>query len=218
MLASVSRSPFSLPVRVSPSIKYFCFYLSLKATCNCLGISYFFLFGCDFSDILGAALTKPLESKDENSEYTPLIVTVCRGEDEEAIIEVMAIRIDSSLGNFQKGNVKARAVIPEAMLSDSDALEPTMAMGTLPPIHCCCLGDKIVIIFRRTGLVYVYEFLGEELQLYGQKNLGQYVIDASIRIGRSLEDKEVVLLLSDTDNAKDGGVATLILSPTLAMC
>mmetsp|Transcript_50485 Transcript_50485/g.152051 ORF Transcript_50485/g.152051 Transcript_50485/m.152051 type:complete len:144 (-) Transcript_50485:81-512(-) len=140
-----------------------------------------------------------------------------RGENNDVVVDIIEIELDQS-GNFERGSALASAKIENIAPEEIDIPEPTMAMGTLPPLLCCCIGEHVVVIIRNIGFVSAYEFSGKELSLVGQKDISQFVIDAAVRVGTSDKETEIVLLLCDTENTKDGCVATVTLSPSLAMC
>lgn len=173
---------------------------------------------CLSEDILGAALFRP-PGLEYGQAFLPHLVMAFRGENnDDVIVEVLQLQLDES-NNFEKGSVVTRTVVEKVLSNDSsDIPEPTMAMGTLPPVLCCCIGDHVVVVVRNIGFVSVYELIGEVMSPVGQKDTGQFVIDAAVRAGTSEEETEIVLLLCDTENTKDGSVATITLSPSLAMC
>mmetsp|Transcript_11502 Transcript_11502/g.18251 ORF Transcript_11502/g.18251 Transcript_11502/m.18251 type:complete len:116 (-) Transcript_11502:138-485(-) len=89
---------------------------------------------------------------------------------------------------------------------------PSMSMGPLPEALICCHDDFIVAVIRKKGLVFAYDFSSGDLVLVGKSGLGQYVVDAAIRSGNADGDAEVVLLLCESDDQKDGRIATVHIS------
>ena len=80
--------------------------------------------------------------------------------------------------------------------------------GTFPEILCCSLGTTVVVIVRRKGLVVAYELADSGLELIAQENVGHYVVDAVMRYNAAEGGAEIVLLMSDAENRRDGRVGT----------
>ena len=89
-----------------------------------------------------------------------------------------------------------------------------MSMGHTPEVLCCCHDDFIVVVIRRKGLIFAYDFSSEdELVFIGKSKLRHYVVDAAIRSSDvSFGSVELVALLCDTEDLKDGLVATVHIS------
>lgn len=66
----------------------------------------------------------------------------------------------------------------------------------------------MVVIVRRKGLVIAYELAETGLELIAQENVGHYVVDAVMRYSAVEGGAEIVLLMSDSDNRRDGRVGT----------
>ena len=89
-----------------------------------------------------------------------------------------------------------------------DYAPPTLAMGTWPEVLCCSLGSTIVVIHRRKGLVVAYELGESGLELIAQECVGHFVVDAVMRYSAVEGGAEIVLLMSDDKNPRDGRVGT----------
>ena len=85
---------------------------------------------------------------------------------------------------------------------------PALAMGTYPEVICCSLGSTIVVIVRRKGLVVAYELAETGLELIAEECVGHYVVDAVMRYSATEGGTEIVLLMSDEAEARDGRVGT----------
>eukprot|EP00957_Ditylum_brightwellii_P061591 4673851-Ditylum_brightwellii.AAC.1 len=66
--------------------------------------------------------------------------------------------------------------------------DPTMTMGTSPAI-LCCLGDIIVVIIWKRECVLVYQYKDSLPIKIGQKDVKQYVVDATICPGAEEENE-----------------------------
>ena len=87
-----------------------------------------------------------------------------------------------------------------------------MSMGTTPEVLVCAHGGFIIAVIRREGTVFAYDFSNEELVLLGKSRLGQYVVDTSIRAGSEEGAVELILLLCETDDSKDGRICEVKIS------
>lgn len=121
----------------------------------------------------------------------------------------------SAVTELAEGVVGLTDVITDALIEmapynhpDMDFAPPTLAMGTWPEVLCCSLGSTIVIIVRRKGLVVAYELADTGLELIAQENVGRFVIDAVMRYSALEGGAEIVLLMSDDENPRDGRVGT----------
>jgi hypothetical protein len=104
--------------------------------------------------------------------------------------------------------VMTDALIEQGAYQNMNYEPPTLAMGTWPEVLCCSLGSTIVIIVRRKGLVVAYELADTGLELIAQENVGHYVVDAVMRYSAVEGGAEIVLLMSDSENPRDGRVGT----------
>jgi hypothetical protein len=138
--------------------------------------------------------------------FMPLLLFVVENEN-ELVVCVSAITEvgDKSVGLTE---VMTDALIDQGPYLDMDFDPPTLAMGTYPEVLCCSLGSTIVIIVRRKGLVVAYELVETGLELIAQENVGHYVVDAVMRYSAVEGGAEIVLLMSDADNPRDGRVGT----------
>lgn len=91
----------------------------------------------------------------------------------------------------------------------------THRTGTYPEVLCCSLGTTVVVIVRRKGLVVAYELADSGLELIAQENVGHYVVDAVMRYNASEGGAEIVLLMGDAENRRDGRVGTFCFRPAV---
>jgi hypothetical protein len=61
-----------------------------------------------------------------------------------------------------------------------------------------------VIVIRRKGLIAAFELEEDDLSLIALEGVGHYVIDAVMRYSSEVGGAEIVMLLSDESNPKDG--------------
>lgn len=127
--------------------------------------------------------------------------------DDDLVVCVSAVTEagDASVGLTE---VMTDALIELGPYQEMDFEPPTLAMGTYPEVLCCSLAGTIVVIIRRKGLVVAYELAETGLELIAQENVGHYVVDAVMRYSAVEGGAEIVLLMSDADNPRDGRVGT----------
>ena len=99
-------------------------------------------------------------------------------------------------------------ILPLAEFQGIDLEAPTLAMGNFPDAICCSLGSIIVVILRAMGAMVAYEFKNNDLQRIAKENVGHYVVDAVLRYSAIEGGAEVVMLLSDNENQKDGRIVS----------
>jgi len=81
-------------------------------------------------------------------------------------------------------------------------------MGAFPEVLICSLGNIIVVIVRAAGFMIAYELKENALEAVVQENVGHYVIDAVMRFSAIEGGAEIVMLLSENENHKDGRIVT----------
>ena len=139
----------------------------------------------------------------------PLLLFVVESEERDLVVCVSAVMETSSASSIGLTDVMTDALIEMGPYHDIPAYEaPTLAMGSWPEILCCSLGSTIVVIVRRKGLVVAYELADTGLELIAQEHVGQFVVDAVMRYSAVEGGAEIVLLMSDSENPRDGRVGT----------
>ena len=166
---------------------------------------------CISNVVLGAALYQP-PSTDSLPQYTlPNIVIISKDVTSRLIMDIEDLREESD--NLVGGDIVASAVLD---LGDEELDEsydpPSMSMGPSPEVLCCCNDGFIVTAVRRKGLVFAFDFSDGDLTLIGKSNLGQYVVDVAIRSGNVDGEAELILLLCENDDQKDGRIASVNIS------
>jgi hypothetical protein len=138
--------------------------------------------------------------------FLPLLLFVVES-DNDLVVCVAAV---TEVGEASVGvtEVMTDALIEQGPYLEMDFEPPILAMGTYPEVLCCSLGSTIVVIVRRKGLVVAYELAETGLELIAQENVGHYVVDAVMRYSAVEGGAEIVLLMSDADNSRDGRVGT----------
>lgn len=166
---------------------------------------------CISSDILGAALFSSFSNCTSRCSFEPNLVTASKDQvSGDLLVEMFSLYNDELSGNQLKKKRDAKVFINIKRTLDSLITEPTMVMGTLPPIFCLCCGYHVVIILRSIGILVTYIFIDGEFCFKDIKELGHYVVDAAIKRSQmNGKDVEVVTLLSDRDNPKDGQISTI---------
>jgi hypothetical protein len=163
-------------------------------------------------DLLGACLCQPLLIE-EGEPFLPLLVAVFLNEDQ---ISVNAISIvDSKNGSLALGEVVASQIVDEYDVDSVDFGSPSLAMGPLPEALCVSLSNIIVVVLRRKGFVAAFEYEGNELNIIAIESVGHYVIDAVMRYSPEVGGAEIVMLLSDTNNQKDGRIVSFCFRSTV---
>jgi hypothetical protein len=93
-------------------------------------------------------------------------------------------------------------------LGNSILEAPTLAMGVYPYTLVCSLGSFIAVLMRDTGSMLAYQLHNNnKLTLIAKENIGHYIVDAVMRYSAIEGGIEIVMLLSDTNNNKDGRIA-----------
>lgn len=136
----------------------------------------------------------------------PLLLFVVEAE-EDLVVCISAVTETSEV-SIGLTEVMTDALIELAPYRNFNYEPPTLAMGNWPEVLCCSLGTTLVIIVRKKGLVVAYELAETGLELIAQENVGHFVVDAVMRYSAVEEGAEIVLLMSDEDNPKDGRVGT----------
>ena len=156
---------------------------------------------------MGACFCQPPDiGYEEYEAWMPLLLFVV--ESEGAFIVCVSGVVDTSEISIGLTDVMTDALIEPSSYMGMDFEPPTLAMGTWPEVLCCSLGTTIVVIVRRKGLVVAYELAETGLELIAQENVGHYVVDAVMRYSAAEGGAEIVLLMSDSENPKDGRVGT----------
>jgi hypothetical protein len=138
----------------------------------------------------------------------PLLLFVVES-DNDLVVCISAV-VENGEDSVGLTEVMTDALIDQRPYQSMDFEPPTLAMGTYPEILCCSLGSTIVIIARRKGLVVAYELAETGLELIAQENVGHYVIDAVMRYSAVEGGAEIVILMSDSENSRDGRVGTFL--------
>jgi hypothetical protein len=112
-------------------------------------------------------------------------------------------------GSLGVGDVITCAIIDQRKVRKVNLQPPTLAMGTWPEVFVCCHENMIIAAIRRKGLLVAYEFKEGDLVMIRHETVGHYIVDAAVRGGINGDDVEVVMLLSDTDNTRDGRVVAV---------
>lgn len=168
---------------------------------------------CISNVILGAALYRPTASSASPCHFLPFVITISKDITSQIVLDIEDLMETS--GTLVRGNIVATTVLDTSDVDGDESYEPpSMSMGLTPEVLCCCHDGFIVVIIRRKGFVLAYDFSSDdELILVGKSRLGQYVVDAAIRSSDVAEESvELVALLCESEDHKDGRVAAINIS------
>lgn len=159
-------------------------------------------------DVMGACLCQ-LPDVDHGA-FLPLLVTVHTNTDEIAV-SVLSIS-EPTKGTLALGEEKVAQTIDLAEYGAIDLTPPALAMGSLPEAICVSLSNIVVVVLRRKGLVAAFELESDKgvlyLNLIALETVDHFVVDAVMRYSPDVGGAEIVMLLSDNENAKDGRVVS----------
>lgn len=151
-------------------------------------------------DVMGACFCQPPFVED--GPFLPLLMTVHQL-DEGIYVNVLSVT-EPKKGSVQLGEIEVTRILEDAGFEDVDFEPPDLAMGSFPEAICCSLGNIVVIIIRRKGLIAAFELEEDDLSLIALEGVDHYVIDAVMRYSAEVGGAEIVMLLSDSENPKDG--------------
>ena len=164
-------------------------------------------------DILGAALFWPLQ-KIEPFPFVCIVQTV----HSEHVLQIIDVCDTSSFKISGTPRLLAQATFDDSIFEDVDEMVgPVMAMGPTPYVLILCLDNIIVVTYRKYGIILAFIHVDDKdrhkLILFGQENVRQYIVDASICYSKDVDignDEmrrvEVILLLSDRNDPKDANI------------
>ena len=155
-------------------------------------------------DVLGACFCIPTDASEGS--FLPLLLTVHKVDD-GIFVNLISIR-DAKNGLISLGDIEFTEEIDMREINLVDIEPPPLAMGTYPEAICCSLANIAVVIVRRQGLVAAFELDEGELNLIAQECVGHFVIDAVMRYSSEVGGAEIVMLLADDKNPKDGRIVS----------
>lgn len=156
------------------------------------------------ADMMGACLCQPILADD--GPFLPLLITV-HSMKNGTWVNVLSIE-EPNKGSVALGEVLASELLDEEEAGETEFDPPGLAMGPLPEALCVSLSNIVVVILRRKGLVAAFELEESELNLIAQENVAHYVIDAVMRYSAEVGGAEIVMLLADNENPKDGRIVS----------
>jgi len=151
-------------------------------------------------DVMGGCLCLP-PYVDEGP-FLPLLVAVLQIE-EGIFVNVMSL-IETQPGSVGLGEIAVTLEVDLAGFEDVDFEPPALAMGTYPEAICCSLANIVVVLIRRKGLIVAFELEDGDMSLIAREGVDHYVIDAVMRYSSEVGGAEIVMLLADDENPKDG--------------
>eukprot|EP00986_Skeletonema_menzelii_P008117 scaffold3342_cov150-Skeletonema_menzelii.AAC.1 len=176
-------------------------------------------------DIQGAALCRPPTLDAQPAYFLPFVVTVQSNyETSQLVLTVEDLAQDNPHGkSLARGVTLASAILDLTDVSTGSFEPPPMSMGLSPEVLLCCNQGFVVAVIRSRGLIFAYDLTtnfdesGEQsmrsgnLSLVGKHQLGRYVVDAAIRPDGD-NKVELVALLRESNDSKDGRIATIIVT------
>lgn len=142
----------------------------------------------------------------EDGPFAPNLVIVVN---EQGSMKLCIMRIvEPSAGSVGLGGSIIKEDLPLDEFKDTSFVPPTLAMGHFPDVLICTLGNIIVVIVRSKGVVIAFEFQSGGLKTIAKQEICHYVVDAVMRYSAIEGGAEIVLLLSDNENHKDGRITS----------
>ena len=163
------------------------------------------------SNILGACLCQPL-FVDDTGPFLPILITVATIDD-QLTVNATSLK-EPKGGSIVLSDIIASQVIDDFDAGGTDFEPPPLAMGPLPEALCVSLSNIIVVIMRRKGLVAAFEYEENELNIIAMECVDHFVIDAVMRYSADVGGAEIVMLLSDDNNGKDGRIVSFCFRST----
>ena len=155
----------------------------------------------------GALMAPPNVSKSEP--FLPYVVSVSMDVMSKLVLDVEQLNDNPSEG-LSRGEILSSTVLDIGDSLDEKFDPPLLSMGATPEVLCCTFADFIVAVVRREGTVFAFSFSSDAgLVPVGKSRLGQYIVDATLRGGSEPGVVEVVLLLCENEDPKDGRIATI---------
>ena len=155
------------------------------------------------SDVQGAAFCLP--EGVEGVEFLPYLALVF--EDGETMQLSIWTIVEGEAESLSRGIEITYQPLDTHGLGSSIVEPPTLAMGVFPHVLVCSLGSFIAVFMRATGLMSAYQLQNKKLNLLAKENLGHYIVDAVMRFSAIDGSIEILMLLSDANNNKDGRIA-----------
>ena len=163
---------------------------------------------CVSTVALGGALMVP-PNVSKSDPFLPYVVSVNMDVMSKLVLDVERLNNATSEGLI-RGEIVSSTVLDIGDSFDEKFDPPPLSMGSTPEVLCCTLADFIVAVVRREGTVFAFNFSNDAgLVPVGSSRLGQYIVDATLRSGSEAGVVEVVLLLCENEDPKDGRVATI---------
>lgn len=166
---------------------------------------------CISSNVFGAALFHSTQSS--GIKALPCVAYVVQDEMSQLLLNIQELIVTGEAPN--ENTLSLGATIDSVHLDVDDTKSydaPPLSMGTSPEALCCCHKGFIVAVMRKNGLVFAYYLTNGTLSIIGRIDIGHFVVDAAIRSGSADHEVELVLLLAETSDVKDGRIASIMLS------
>lgn len=165
------------------------------------------------SNVLGAALFSTFSDGNSTDSFEPFLVTVSEDQDKTSItVEIFVLSMAIATKVLEKGPLYAKTKLDFDMKYGTYIPEPAMAMGTLPQAFCLCCGQYVVIILRAMGILFALIRDNNKLSCIGKQELDHFVVEAAIKHGKEDGTVEVIALLCEQENLKDGRIVTIHIS------
>lgn len=162
-------------------------------------------------DVQGSAFCSP-----ENSTTGPFLPHLALVVQDEGVLKLNILTVlEPETGTVALGEEVTSEILPTGDFEGPNLEPPTLAMGVFPDAMVCSLGNIVVVLLRGKGAMVAYELKNSGLHVIVKEDIGHYIIDAVMRYSAIEGGAEVVMLLSDNDNHKDGRIASFYFRSTV---
>jgi hypothetical protein len=164
-------------------------------------------------NILSAAFCKPPNFGHKRRAFLPWLCLLCQEYDEEGVGNRIVLKVESLSQGLDNEPTLKRLIIAQIEVNIGDfelnkkLPEPSLSMGLAPDAFILSLEDAIVVLLRKHGLVFAYALESGELTLIGRKNVGHFIVDATLAAGELKGEIEIVMLLCSPSNSRDGRIS-----------
>lgn len=164
-------------------------------------------------NVISAAFCKPPLFGRKGRAFLPWVCVLCQESGESDDRNRIVLKVESlsqGLGNephFKRLVIAHREVYIEERELNAKLPEPSLSMGLGPDAFILSYEDAVIVLLRKQGLVYAYALESGELTLIGRKNVGHFIIDATLAAGELKGEIEIIMLLCSPLNTRDGRVS-----------
>jgi hypothetical protein len=165
-------------------------------------------------NVVSAAFCKPPNFGRKRRAFLPWLYLLCQEYDEEGVGTRIILKVESLSQGLNNNEPALKRLIKsqidvnvEECELKKNLPEPSLSMGLAPVAFILSLEDAVVVLFRKQGLVFAYALESGELTLIGRKNVGHFIVDATLAAGELKGEIEIVMLLCSPSNSRDGRIS-----------